>query len=162
MKTIKHTNTKLILKDSAGCFWLLGMFFVIIAGLFIAGLSGLFHNHNQLEDWEKIVGWVISLGGFFAGVWFIYINPESIIIIIKNDNIITIYRKGLIRNEKETYELDEIKEILVEVSTDSDGDPVYRTELMLKTGKKIPLSLLWIQNKEALEKTVKLIKEFLN
>lgn len=161
MKTIKHTNTELILKDSAGCFWMLGLFFVVIAGIFIAGLSGLFHNNDQLKDWEKIVAWIISLSGFFAGIWFIYVHPDSVITINKNESIVTIHRKGLIRNDIETYMLDEIKDIIIAESSDSDGDPVFRTELSFKTGKKIPLSLLWIQNKDAQENTVKLIKEFL-
>lgn len=68
MKTLQHTNTNLVLKDSAGCFWILGLFFVFIAGTFIIGLLGAFYNLNELSELEKAGAWFVSLGGLAAGI----------------------------------------------------------------------------------------------
>lgn len=161
MKIISHTSTELTLKDSAGCFWLLGLFFVIIAGIFTAGLMGLFTNLHEINAWEKLGAWVISLGGLFAGFWFIYSTPGTTVKFDKTEGSVSLNSRGLMRNETETYKLKEVRDIIIAESQDSEGDPVYQIELKLFTEKRVPLSKLWINNKPALEETVKKIKDFL-
>lgn len=161
MKIAEKTEFELKLTDSAGCFWLFGLFFVIIGGIFILGLLGLFTNLHELSDFEKAAAWLISIGGFSAGVYFIYQNPGSEIIFDKQNKTFTLTRTGLFRNEKEQYRLDEIRDVILSQSTDTDGDLVYRIEVEMKTGKLVPLSLLWIQNKVVQEELLNKIKEFL-
>jgi hypothetical protein len=131
MKIIQHTNTNLVLKDSAGCFWMLGLFFVVIAGTFIIGLLGAFHNLNELNELERVGVWFISLGGLAAGIWFIYTNPGTRLDFNKIENVLTIQRRGLMKNEIEKYRLDDIADFKLVESEDSEGDPVYRIELQL-------------------------------
>lgn len=161
MKIAEQNSTELKLTDSAGCFWIFGSFFVIMGGIFISGLLGMFHNLDELSNLEKLGSWIISLGGFLAGVYLIYQNPGSGILFDKGNNKLIITRTGLFRNQKEEYGLNEIKDIVLTKSTDTDGDPVYRVEAELKTGKLIPLSILWLQNKEMMEDKIKTIRDFL-
>ena len=77
MKVIQQTTNNLILKDSAGCFWMLGLFFVVIAGTFIIGLLGAFYNLNEITEPERAGAWFISLSGLAAGIWLIYSNPGA-------------------------------------------------------------------------------------
>jgi hypothetical protein len=161
MKVIQQTTNHLVLKDSAGCFWMLGLFFVVIAGTFVIGLLGAFHNLNELNELEKAGVWFISLGGLAAGIWFIYSNPGTKLNFDKSENLLTIYRRGLMRNEIEKYSLDNIEDIILIESEDSEGDPVYRIELKLKSEKNASLTELWINNKEGLQKTIDTIKDFL-
>jgi len=77
MKIIQHTNTNLVLKDSAGCFWLLGLFFVVIAGTFVIGLLGAFYNLYEINELQNAGAWFISLSGLAAGIWLIYSNPGA-------------------------------------------------------------------------------------
>lgn len=162
MKIAEQTEYELKLTDSAGCLWLFGLFFVVIGGIFILGLLGLFTNLNELSDLEKAAAWLMSLSGFSAGVYFIYQNPGSGILFDKRNNSLTITRTGLFRNQREQYRLNEILNIVLSQSTDIDGDPVYRIEAELKTGKLVPLSLIWIQNKGVQDELLNKIKEFLN
>lgn len=138
-----------------------GLFFVIIAGIFIAGLMGLFTNLHEINDWEKLGAWVISLGGLSAGIWFIYTTPGTKVKFDKTEGSVSINSRGLMRNETETYKLNELRDLIIAESQDSEGDPVYHIELKLKTEKRVPLSKLWINNKPVLEDTVAKIKEFL-
>jgi hypothetical protein len=161
LKIAEQNLTELKLTDSAGCLWIFGLFFVIMGGIFISGLLGLFHNLDELSNFEKLGAWIISLGGFLAGVYLIYQNPGSGILFDKGNNKLIITRTGLFRNQKEEYGLNEIKDIVLTKSTDTDGDPVYRVEAELKTGKLIPLSILWLQNKEIMEDKIKTIRDFL-
>lgn len=161
MKIAEQTESELKLTDSAGCFWLFGLFFVIMGGIFILGLLGLFTNLHELSALEKIAAWIIAAGGFSAGVYFIYQNPGSGILFDKNTSTLKITRSGLFRNEIEEYSLNEIRNIVLSQSTDTDGDTVYRIEAELKTGKLVALSLLWMHNREVQEKLVNKIREFL-
>jgi len=161
MKVIQQTTNNLVLKDSAGCFWVLGLFFVVIAETFVIGLLGAFHNVNELNELEKIGAWFISLGGLTAGIWFIYTNPGTRLDFNKTKNMLTIRRWGLMKNEIEKHLLDNIEEIMLVESEDSEGDPVYRIELKLKSEKNASPTELWINNKEGLQKTIDTIKNFL-
>lgn len=155
MKIIQHTITNLVLKDSAGCFWMLGLFFVAISGTFVVGLLGAFHNL------EKTGVWFISLSGLSVGIWFIYSNPGTRLDFNKQENMLTIQRRGLMRNEIEEHRLDDIGDIILVESEDTDGDPVYRIELKLKTEKNTSLTELWINNKKGLQEIIDTIKDFL-
>lgn len=161
MKIIQHTNSNLVLKDSAGCFWILGFFFVVVAGTFIIGLLGAFYNLNEATEIEKAGALFISLSGLAAGIWFIYSNPGTNLNFDKRENLLTIQRRGLMRNEIEKYSLNDIDDVVLVESEDSERDPVYRIELLLKGGNKTNLTELWINHKEGLQKNLDTIKEFL-
>ena len=161
MKVIQQTTNNLILKDSAGCFWMLGLFFVVIAGTFIIGLLGAFYNLNEITEPERAGAWFISLSGLAAGIWFIYSNPGTKLNFDKSGNLLTIQRRGLMRNEIEKYRLGDIADFKLVESKDTDGDPVYRIELQLKSGNKASLTELWINHKKGLQKNIETINEFL-
>ena len=161
MKVIQQTTNNLILKDSAGCFWMLGLFFVVIAGTFIIGLLGAFYNLNEITEPERAGAWFISLSGLAAGIWFIYSNPGTKLNFDKSGNLLTIQRRGLMRNEIEKYRLNNIEDVILIESKDTDGDPVYRIELKLKTEKHARLTELWMHKKEGLQNIIDTIKAFL-
>ena len=161
MKIIQQTRTNLILKDSAGCFWMLGLFFVVIAGTFVIGLMGAFTNLYELNELERAGGWFISLSGLALWIWFIYTNPGTSLDFNKRENMLTIQRRGLMRNEVEKYRLDNIEDIILIESEDTDGDPVYRLKLKIKYERNASLTELWIHNKEGLQQMIDTIKAFL-
>jgi hypothetical protein len=140
---------------------MLGLFFVVIAGTFVIGLLGAFYNLNELSELEKAGAWFVSLGGLAAGIWFIYSNPGTKLNFDKDENLLTVQRRGLMRNEIEKYRLGDIADFKLVESEDSEGDPVYRIELQLNGGNRTNLTELWINNKEGLQKDIDSIKNFL-
>ncbi len=138
MKIAEQTSTKLTLKDSAGCIWLLGFFFLAIAGTFVLGLSGLFTNLNELTELEKLGAWIVfyplSLreSGLFIHTLEFMLN--------KSTDAVTINRRGLLKDETETYKLSEIEDVVVDESVDSEGDPFYRVAISLMDKRQINLS----------------------
>jgi hypothetical protein len=161
MKITRHTTTNLIVKDSAGCLWLLGLFFVIVAGTFVIGLMGAFTNLNELNQLEQTAAWIVSLAGVAAGVSFIHSNPSIETDFDKRENTVLIKRIGLIRTETEHYSLKEIKDIVINQLKDDDGDPIFSVDMNLVSGKITPLTKTWLRNKEELEKNIKQIKDFI-
>ena len=161
MKIVEQTSTRLLLRESAGCLWLLGFFFIAIAGTFVAGLSGLFTNLHELSELEKLGAWFVSLSGVAAGVWIIYTHPGVYVRFDKSNNTVIINRTGLMKNETETYKLTEITDVVLDETIDSEGDPFYKVTLKLKDDKLILLFSTGLHDKESQQKKVDLIKNFL-
>jgi hypothetical protein len=161
MKITEHTTTRLTIKDSAGCIWLLGFFFLAVAGTFVIGLAGAFTNLKDLSEFEKLLGWIISLSGVAAGIWIIYSHPGIYITFDKSIDAVTINRRGLLKDETETYKLCEIEDIIINESVDSEGDPFFRVAIKLKDKRQINFSSTGGHDRDAQQKNADLIKSFL-
>jgi hypothetical protein len=161
MRIIEHTSRKLVLRDSAGCIWLLGFFFLAVAGTFVIGLMGTFYNLNEVTELEKLGAWIVSLSGVAAGIWIIYSHPGVYARFDKSTNSLTINRKGLMKNVTENYRLSEIKDVVLDETTDPDGDPFYRIALKLNRDKQVLLFSTGLHHKETQQKNIDLIKGFL-
>jgi hypothetical protein len=161
MKITQHTTTNLIVKDSSGCFWLFGLFFVVIAGTFVIGLMGAFNNLNELSQLEQTAAWIISLSGVAAGIWIIYSNPAIKTDFDKREDAVRISRRSFMKNENEQYPLKEIYDIVINESTDDEGLPIFSVDMKLNSGTSIPLTKTWLRNKKDLEENIKQIKDFL-
>lgn len=154
MKIIEHTLRQLTLRDSAGCLWLLGFFFIAISGIIVAGLAGLFYNLHEASELEKFGAWVISLSGLAAGFWVIYNHQGVYARFDKSTNSLSINRKGLLKNMNETYRLSEITHVLLDEITDSEGDPFYRIALIINRDKQVFLFSTGLHDKETQQKNV--------
>ena len=161
MKITQHTTTNLTTKDSAGCLWLFGLFFVVVAGTFVIGLLGAFNNLHELNQLELAAAWFVSLAGVSAGVWIIYSNPVVYARFDKREGIAVINRKGFMKNETENYPLDEIINVEIKESEDDEGDPIFSVEMKLKSAKSVSLTKIWLRTKEDLQKVVYEINDFL-
>lgn len=161
MKITEHTTTKLTIKDSAGCIWLLGFFFLAVAGTFVIGLMGMFYNLNEVNELEKLGAWIVSLSGVAAGIWIIYSHPGVYARFDKSTNSLSINRKGLMKNVTENYRLSEIADVVLDETTDSDGDPFYRIALKLNRDKQVLLFSTGLHDRETQQKNIDLIKGFL-
>jgi len=126
MKIIEQNSSKLKLRESGGCIWVLGFFSFAVAGTFVAGLSELFTNLLELSELEKLGGWIVSLSGVVAGILVIYSHPGVYVSFDKNTRTAIIHRRGLLKNKTETYKPNEIKDIVLDKTIDSEGDPFYR------------------------------------
>lgn len=161
MKILEHNSTKLKLRDPAGCIWLLGFFFIAVAGTFIYGLMGAFTNLYELNELERTAAWVISLAGVAAGIWIIYSHPGIYITFDKSEDIVTINRRGLLKDETETYKLSNAEDIIINESVDSEGDPFFTISISLKDKRQINLSSIGGHDRETQQKNVNLINNFL-
>lgn len=122
---------------------------------------GAFYNLNELSELEKAGAWFVSLSGLAGGTWFIYSDPGTRLNFDKGDNLLTIQRRGLMKNEIEKYRLNNIEDVTLIESKDTDGDQVYRVELKIKYEKNVSLTKLWVHNKEGLQNIMDTIKEYL-
>lgn len=127
----------------------------------MAGLAGLFYDLHEASELKKLGAWVISLSGLAAGFWVIYNHPGVYARFDKSTNSLSVNRKGLLKNINETYRLSEITDVVLNETTDSEGDPFYRIALIINRNKQVFLFSTGLHNKETQQKNVDLIKNFL-
>ena len=53
------------------------------------------------------------------------------------------------KNETETYKLNDIADVVLDKTVDSEGDPYYRIALKLKTEKQVLLFSTGLHNEES-------------
>lgn len=160
MKLIEHSPANLILKDSAGCSRLFGLFFTAVAGIFIFGLGGMFYNLNEIGQFEKIVIWIIVLAVLSIGMNIIINSPGIVINFDKRDDKVIIKKKKLFSSSEESFPLKEIIDIKLLSFHDSEGGPVYEIEMILTGGRKVILNNQTPDN-VGLQNNIDLIKNFL-
>ncbi len=152
----------LVLRDNPGCFWLLGLLFVGVGGLVAAGLAGAFENLDQVSPLEKALAWVLALAALGAGLWTFYRSPQSRIEVRAGDGTLTVRRRGLLRAGREVYALADVADVLLDQTSDIDGDPVHRLAMRLHGDSDlIPLSLLWLHDRPGLEQAAREIQTLL-
>jgi hypothetical protein len=158
---VTQAGDQLALHDSPGCFWLLGLFFVTIGSLFVAGPLGLFSNVEEVSAPVRALTLLMGLVAVGTGLYVIDSAPTTHVVLDARTGELRLKRRGLFRRETVEHSLSEIAAVYVEESEDSEGDAVFRPAMKMWTGKEIPLSALWLHPSAGCEGTVETVKEFL-
>lgn len=141
-------------EDRPGCFWLFGLFFVAIGGVFVLGVLGLFNNLEEVSIWVRLFTFVMGAIGMGTGLYIIDRSPSSQAIWDSRSQKLTLIRKGLLSKEQTSYPLSDINQFVVDQGADSEGDSIFRPVLKLRKGDLVPLSELWNHNKNEVEELI--------
>lgn len=155
MKIIEHTSKKLALKDTSGCIWPFVLFCLVIAGAL-----GLFTIFNEVSPVIKSVTLIILFSFIAVVLWMIYRHPGIYISFDKMEDSVTISRKSFLSDEIQTYKLSEIDDLVLDEYT-FEGDPFWGIVLKLKDNKHINVRDIDGHDKDALQKNVDSINNFL-
>lgn len=158
---ITSASGQLTLRDTPGCFWLFGLFFMGVGVPFMAGPLGLFTNNDEVSWPLKVFSFVMGCLAVTTGGYVIYGAPLTVIVFDLFKGEVVIRQRGLFRNSTSRHTLAEIKSVGISEKEDSDGDPVYQPYLALKNQQTVPLSLLWIHDKKRSEDVVVALQGFL-
>jgi hypothetical protein len=158
---VRQTHSRLILKDSPGLHWILGGMFLAIGGLAVAGPLGLFENSQQLSPLSRAVIVGFGCAGIGAGVWVLRRSPRSICVFDRTQGHLVVRRRGFSGASTSRHPILEIVKAEVTESRDIDGDPVYRLQVVLRSGQMVPLSYFWAHGKEDHEAAADALRNFL-
>jgi hypothetical protein len=159
--TFKEQQDELVLRDTPGCVWLLGLIFVALGGLFVYGVLGGFNNINELSPMKKGITAFIALSGLAGGLWTIARHPIITTILHQQTRVIEIRRAGLTGKSAEVYTFAQAREFRVIDSKDSDGDPIYEIVLSLNGGREVTLSNSIGRDRPAYEEITARLNRFL-
>ena len=148
----KSDPRRIVLSDSPGCFWLFGGFFCLVGGGAVAAASA--SQNGGYPPLQVGFGVVMGLVGLATGLYLIYDAPASRVIFTRHDGMLTILRRGIFRRVRERFALSSISSIYLVQGKDIDGDPVFTLRVELQDGREIPLTHLWMHNRERLEQNL--------
>jgi hypothetical protein len=155
---VYSSGNKLTLRDSPGCFYLVGFFFFVLGVLTAIIAIGSASDPAVGPIGSRILAFALGMSAIAAGLYVIYDSPGSRIIADKDALTVVILRRGLLRKERNNYLFSEIQDIHTVEKQDIDGDPVFSLRMSLIDGKEVALTNLWIHNKILLEENASRLK----
>lgn len=137
---VKQKDHQLILTDRAGCVWLFSSLFLFVGGTILYGALGGFTNWHEVPKWQLLLAGIMGTIGFGTGIGIIHSTPFTNITLNSKSGTMLIRKRGAFKNEERLIRFAEIAEFYLVEENDSDGDPIYRVDLRLKTGEDIRLT----------------------
>jgi hypothetical protein len=150
-----------VVHDSPGLHWILGVLFLIVGVVCIAGPLGLFHDRDRLGWPGRSLFMLMGAVGAVTGLWILRGAPRSTLEIDRLRGRVRLRRRGLRSRRTWTWGIHGIAGIRVVESKDSDGDAVFRLEIVAEEGAAVPVSLLWTHGREPAEATATRLQEAL-
>lgn len=160
MKVEESVNT-IKIDETPGCLWIVGLFFVVIGGIFLWGTLGGFSNWNEIETWELAVAFFICVGGIAAGVWIISSGPIARVAIDRVENTVSINKYGFFGKRSRFYRFEEVQHFYLIENTDSDDEPTWSIGMRLISGETIPITALSVSAEEYQQGYVFQFNEFM-
>lgn len=159
---ITSTPEQLTLRDHPGCFWFLGIFFIGVGLPFIIGPLGLFTNNDEVSLLAKAFAVAMGCMAVAVGGAVIYRSPVTVVGFDRLRGEVMIKQRGFLKKSSYRYVLTEIESAAITEREDGDGDPIYQPYLTLQNQQTVPLSSLWVHDKEGTEKVVIAVRDFLD
>lgn len=161
MQTQQNGN-ELIIRETPGCVWIVGLLFAFVGGAFVYGALG------GLTDYERHAPWMLSLAfimGSIAvgcGVWIIYQAPITRIVIDRFENSLLMTRYGLFGKQITAFDFAEIERFILIEEKDNEGDLVWALGMKLVNEETIKISSLASHDERFKSNFVFQINEFMN
>ena len=131
------------MRDRVAPFWLLGFFLLAGGILGMAMPLGLANNAGSLEPWERRISFVIGLGVSAGGLWWLALNPATVLQLDLTRRTLTLIRWGILGRRVRQLRIEHLEGVELEQGKDSDGDPIWRPLMRLRGGETLRLSELW-------------------
>ena len=131
-------SERLVLRDKAGCLGLLGLAFVAGGSFVFALLLGA-GTGEQPTGWVRALAALIATAHLGAGTWLFLSTPVVSVRLRRDRPVLQLNKRWLFWRRARTIALTEIAHFQIGQGEDSDGHPVYRLELRLRSGERVRL-----------------------
>ncbi len=134
---IRERGMKLEVRTTPGCYWLFGLWF--IAGGAVAMLMPFIaSNADRVPWWARVVGLAIGAGCAGGGVFLISQYPWVRAELDRSTGYGCVW-SGHLRRRRTDFLLRDVHAVALDRTTDSDGDEMFRVDLVLRDGRSLPL-----------------------
>lgn len=138
----KRAENELIIQETPGCLWILGLLFVFIGGIFVYGSLGGFTNADEVPQYAIYLAFLMGSIGVAAGVWVIFHAPVTKVFINRQTETVALVRRGLFGKRENIYSFEQIKQFCLIEEKDSEGDDIWSLGMELSSGERIKISSL--------------------
>lgn len=138
----EQTQNELIIRETPGCLWIVGLFFMFVGGIFVYGALGGFADYARQSPLMLAAALVMGSIGVGCGIWMIYNAPITKIVINRVENTVLMSRYGLLSREDSVYDFDQIEGFCLMEDRDGEGDPIWYFALKLFDDEPIRITSL--------------------
>jgi hypothetical protein len=140
---------QITLRDRPAPYRALGLFLLAGSVLAIAMALGLATNADELEPWERLSSLAVGLGVAAGALWWLAQNPATEVRLDLTRRLLTLVRSGVQGRRERRVAFAELEAVELVQGKDSDGDPIWRPGVRLRSGEQILLSELWSHDQGA-------------
>lgn len=138
----EQTQNELIIRETPGCLWIVGLLFAFVGGVFVYGALGGFADYARQSPLMLALALAMGLIGVGVGIWIIYNAPITKIVINRVENTVLMSRYGLFSREDSLYDFDEIEGFCLIEDRDDEGSPIWYFALKLIDEEPIKITSL--------------------
>jgi hypothetical protein len=139
----------------------MGLFFIVVGGVFVLGPLGLFNNNHEVPVWVRAASLVMGSVGVFAGAYLIRESPVTTTIVDARTRRIMIREVGLAGKRVRVVDAAHVRDVIVVEEPGSEGDLVFQPQLLLANGEHVPLSKLWASGRGSCDRQAESVAAFL-
>ena len=159
---VRSDAGRLVVQAGAGCVPALGVLFLAAFGILAYGLAGGFTNLDEVGLFERAIGWVVALGGLWAGLWVVHTTRGHRTVFDPVRRTVVIERRAPFHTARQELRLAEVLRASVVLDKDSDGDPVHGIALELGDGRRASLTPQLYPDRTACDRAVAELNRFLD
>lgn len=138
----EQTENELIIKESPGCLWIVGLFFAFVGGVFVYGALGGLADYARQSPLMLALALLMGSCGVAAGVWIIYRAPITKVVVDRIEETVSMTRYGLFGRQQTFYHFDEIERFCLVEEMDDENSPVWSFGMKLTTGETLKITSL--------------------
>ena len=138
----EQTQNELIIRETPGCLWIVGLFFAFVGGIFVYGALGGLVDYGSQSPWMLAAAFVMGSIGVGVGIWIIYKAPITKIVINRIEDSVLMTRYGLFGKQESFYHFDEIENFSLIAGKDDEGSDIWSVGMNLANGETITITSL--------------------
>jgi hypothetical protein len=131
------------LRDRVAPYWALGLFLLAGGVMAIAMALGLATNADELKPWERLSSLGVGIGVAAGAFWWLAQNPATEVRLDLTRRLLTLVRTGVLGRRMRELSFNELQAVELVHGKDSDGDPILRPAIRVRSGELVLLSKLW-------------------
>lgn len=137
---IDESPDRVVVRDTPIGMWVFGSVFVL-TGLIVLSIPFTSTAWTGFVLWERAAVLAIGLGHFLGGSWSVWRYVETRTTFDRGTGEgLHIVRRPFARGVKTTpFDVNDVRTVDIEQSTDNDGDPMYQLRIWLSGSRVLPL-----------------------
>ncbi|MBC7796051.1 MAG: hypothetical protein H7Z37_04165 [Pyrinomonadaceae bacterium] len=152
----------MIFADNTRYFWIIGAIVFVISSIVLYYLNDVLRRAEyNASGLASATIFLICLTAISGGFWLIFHHPFRKIIIDRNAETVEVKQRSFVKMSQSEYELKDIFMFDVGKMINESGDDMFRVELVLKNGQRIPLASKWTNSREFCRNTANEAEDFI-
>lgn len=159
---LKEDVNEIIVQETPGCLWTVGLFFAFVGSVFVYGSLGGLTDYDKQSSQMLGLAFLMGSIAIAAGIWIISTAPITKVVVNRIENRVLLIRYGFSGKKETEYLFEEIKKFRQIEEKDDEGSPIWSFGIELSDGDLIKITSLPSHSEEYERQYIFQINEFMH